>query len=470
MSGIMHYFSTRDRGREPRTFSDTILAGTGLYGGLFMPERLPKLDLPNLRYRPYYERAAVICSMFGPEVGYSEWLKLTKQTYTKENFGTDEITPVRWLEPGLALLDLSQGKSRAFKDVAMQLLARLMDHRLQQLQERTSVIVATSGDTGGAAVEAFAGRQRADLFVLYPHGRVSDVQRLMMTTSGADNIHALAIEGVFDDCQRMVKDCFNDHAFSKRVKLSGVNSINWARILAQVVYWVSGYLNATDNNRERITIVIPSGNFGNALAACIAQEMGLPIDIIIATNENYVLHEFFSLTCGVYRPRKRDEVVATSSPSMDIAEASNFERFLHLRAEGDGGLIRKMFNDLERNGELDARCLAPDGDFGIRSGMANERDMAEAMRTIYKLESRTIIDPHTAVAMSVGLQYRKPGVKMLVAETAKPEKFPAAVKRALGGEPPMPESVVRLFGRKERIIPLYRDAALVKKYILEMAA
>jgi threonine synthase len=383
----------------------------------------------------------------------------------REAYGTfrhPATAPLVQLGDSLFVLELFHGPTLAFKDVAMQLLARLMDHALTARGERTTIVVATSGDTGGAAVEAFRGRARADLFVLFPHGRVSDVQRRMMTTAPDANVHALAIEGTFDDCQAIVKGLFNHHAFRDRVRLSGVNSINWARIVAQVVYYFTAAATLGAPHRK-VAFTVPTGNFGDIFAGYVAERMGLPIDrLIIATNVNDILAR--TLSTGTYDVR---EVVATSSPSMDIQVSSNFERLLFEVTGRDAAQVRAMMGSLAQSGRfsLSSGALA-----NIRAlfnaERADEDETAATIRTALRETSR-LIDPHTAVALAVAeKETRDPAIPMIVLGTAHPAKFPDAVEAACGVRPVLPDWLSDLTERTERAAPMPVDQGAIEKFIL----
>ncbi len=341
----MQYVSTRGEA-PPLGFIDVTLAGLARDGGLYVPESWPKLspqDDRGLAGRPYAEVAVEVIRPFvGDTISEADLSRMAREAYG--TFRHPAVVPLAQLGPGSFLLELFHGPTLAFKDVAMQLLARLMDHALAARGERTTIVVATSGDTGGAAVEAFRGRARADLFVLFPKGRISDVQRRMMTTAADDNVHALAIEGTFDDCQAIVKGLFNHHAFRDRVRLSGVNSINWARIVAQTVYYFTAAA-ALGAPHRKVAFTVPTGNFGDIFAGYVAERMGLPIDrLVIATNVNDILAR--TLATGTYEPR---EVVPTSSPSMDIQISSNFERLLFEAYGRDGKAVRALMASLAQS-------------------------------------------------------------------------------------------------------------------------
>jgi threonine synthase len=381
------------------------------------------------------------------------------------SFRHPAVAPLMQYGPNDFVLELFHGPTLAFKDLAMQLLGRLMDHALAARGERTTIVVATSGDTGGAAVEAFRGRARADLFVLYPHGRVSDVQRRMMTTTTDDNVHALAIEGTFDDCQAIVKGLFNHHDFRDRVSLSGVNSINWARIVAQVVYYVTAAV-ALGSPHRKVAFTVPTGNFGDVYAGYVALQMGLPIDrLVIATNVNDILAR--TLATGSYEPR---EVVATTSPSMDIQVASNFERILFDAYGRDSRAVRGLMASLaqSRRFALSAPALSALRT-NFAAGRADEQETAAAIRTMLR-ETGQFLDPHGAVAVTVAeKETRDPSVPMVVLGTAHAAKFPDAVQAACGVRPPLPEWLADLDQRPERITPLPVDQGAVERHILSVS-
>ncbi len=459
----MQYVSTRGEA-PPLGFIDVTLAGLARDGGLYVPESWPVLGretVAGFAGRPYAEVAVEVIRPFvGDGVTEADLARMAREAYG--SFRHPAVAPVSQIGANTFLLELFHGPTLAFKDVAMQLLARLMDHALAKRSERTTVVVATSGDTGGAAVEAFAGRERADLFVLYPHGRVSDVQRLMMTTAGADNVHALAIEGTFDDCQAIVKGLFNHHAFRDRVRLSGVNSINWARIVAQVVYYFTAAV-ALGAPHRKVAFTVPTGNFGDIFAGYVARRMGLGVDrLVVATNVNDILVR--TLATGSYDVR---EVVATSSPSMDIQVSSNFERLLFEAYARDAAPVRALMASLAQSGRFsiatpalaDIRAL-------FSAGRAGEDEVASTMRTVRR-ETGNFIDPHTAVAVAVAeKETRDPAMPMVVLSTAHPAKFPDAVEAACGVRPPLPEWLAGLPERPERFTPMPADQVAVERFIL----
>jgi threonine synthase len=459
----VRYVSTRGEA-PPLGFIEATLAGLARDGGLYVPETWPRLDAETIEGfagRPYAEVAVdVIRPFVGDAIPDYDLARMTREAYG--NFRHPAVAPLLQYGVNDFLLELFHGPTLAFKDVAMQLLGRLMDHMLTARGERTTIVVATSGDTGGAAVEAFRGRSRADLFVLFPQGRISDVQRRMMTTVEDDNVHALAIEGTFDDCQAIVKGLFNHHAFRDQTRLSGVNSINWARIVAQVVYFFTAAV-ALGSPQRKVAFTVPTGNFGDVYAGYVAMRMGLPIDrLVIATNVNDILTR--TIATGTYDLR---EVVPTASPSMDIQVASNFERLLFDAYGRDGQAVRTLMGSLgqSRRFALSARALS-----SIRAvfsaDRADEEETAATMRTVLR-ETGHFIDPHTAVGVAVAeKETRDPSLPMIVLGTAHAAKFPQAVEAACGVRPPLPEWLADLDQRPERMTVLPVDPMAVERHIL----
>ena len=459
----MRYISTRGEA-PPLGFIDVTLAGLARDGGLYVPESWPQIPpetIAGFAGRPYAEVAVEVIRPFvGGAISDTDLSRMAREAYG--TFRHPAVVPVSQLGANTFLLELFHGPTLAFKDVAMQLLARLMDHALAARNERTTVVVATSGDTGGAAVEAFRGRDRADLFVLYPKGRVSDVQRLMMTTAPDDNVHALEIEGTFDDCQAIVKGLFNHHAFRDRVSLSGVNSINWARIVAQVVYYFTAAATLGAPNRK-VAFTVPTGNFGDIFAGYVAKRMGLDIDrLVIATNVNDILAR--TLATGTYDVR---EVVATSSPSMDIQVSSNFERLLFEATGRDAAAVRALMASLAQSKSFSMSDAALSEMRALFSAdRATEEECAATIRTALR-ETGHLIDSHTAVAVAVAeKEARVPSVPMIVLSTAHAAKFPDAVQAACGVRPGLPDWLSDLPKRKERATTLPVDQGAVEKFIL----
>src|SRR5271169_1457321 len=445
-----------------------MLAGLARDGGLYVPDvqsgnwpRLEPKTIAAFAGRPYAEVAVEVIRPFvGDAVGTADLARMAREAYG--NFRHPAVAPLTQLGVNTFALELFHGPTLAFKDLAMQLLSRLMDHALVARGERRTIVVATSGDTGGAAVEAFRNRGQVDLVVLFPHGRVSDVQRRMMTTTDAGNVSALAIEGTFDDCQAIVKGLFNHHAFSDQVRLSGVNSINWARIVAQAVYYFTAAVSLGAPARK-IAFTVPTGNFGDVYAGYVAERMGLPVDrLVIATNVNDILAR--TLSTGAYELR---DVVPTTSPSMDIQVASNFERLLFEAYDRDAAAIRAMMGSLaqSRRFTLSSRALA-----AIRAmfsaGRADEDEVAATIRTV-KRETGNFVDPHSAVGIAVAeKETRDPSVPMVVLGTAHAAKFPDAVEAACGTRPQLPEWLSDISERPERGTALPADQSAVERFVL----
>jgi threonine synthase len=460
----VHYLSTR--GETPSLgFAEAMLAGLARDGGLYVPEALPRLEpraIASFAGRSYAEVAVEVIRPFtGGAIAEADLARMAREAYG--SFRHPAVAPLSQLGPNTFMLELFHGPTLAFKDLAMQLLARLMDHALAARGERRTIVVATSGDTGGAAVEAFRDRAQVDLVVLFPHGRVSDVQRRMMTTAGAANVSAIAIDGTFDDCQALVKAMFNHHAFRDQVHLSGVNSINWARIVAQVVYYFTAAVSLGAPARK-VAFTVPTGNFGDVYAGYIAERMGLPIDrLVIATNVNDILSR--TLATGSYELR---DVVATTSPSMDIQVSSNFERLLFDAYNHDAGAIRAVMGSLaqSRRFALSAPALAY-----IRAlfsaDRADEDEVAATMRTV-KRETGNFVDPHTAVAIAVAEKERRdPSAPMVVLSTAHAAKFPDAVEAACGARPALPDWLSDIERRPERVTALPADQSAVERFVLK---
>jgi len=459
----VHYVSTRGEA-SPLGFIDVMLAGLARDGGLYVPDYWPRLSpeaIAALAGRPYAEVAIEVMRPFvGDGLTEPDLARLAREAYG--TFRHPAVVPVSQVGTNTFLLELFHGPTLAFKDVAMQFLARLMDHALAARGERTTIVVATSGDTGGAAVEAFRGRARADLFVLFPHGRISDVQRLMMTTAPDDNVHAIAVEGTFDDCQALVKGLFNHHAFRDRVRLSGVNSINWARLLAQVVYYFTAAATLGAPHRK-VAFTVPTGNFGDVFAGYVAARMGLPVErLTVATNVNDILAR--TLATGTYEVR---DVVPTSSPSMDIQVSSNFERLLFEANGRDAGAVRGLMASLAQSRRFSMSDAALSEIRALFSaGRADENETASAIRTTLRETSR-LVDPHTAVGLAVAeKEQRNPATPMIVLGTAHPAKFPDAVEAACGVRPALPDWLADLPSRRERVSAMPADQAILERTVL----
>ena len=461
----MRYVSTRGEAAS-LGFSDAMLAGLARDGGLYVPESWPSLPagrIAALAGKPYAEAALELIEPFADGAS-APWLaRAAREAY--ETFRHPAVAPLVQLGPNCFVLELFHGPTLAFKDLAMQFIARLMDRALEERGERATIVVATSGDTGGAAVEAFRGARRIDLVVLYPHGRISDVQRRMMTTPTEPNVHTVAIEGTFDDCQAIVKGLFNHHAFRDRVRLSAVNSINWARIVAQVVYYFTAAV-ALGAPHRRVAFTVPTGNFGDVFAGYVAMRMGLPVDrLVIATNTNDILAR--TLATGAYEVRA---VVPTISPSMDIQVSSNFERLLFDACGRDPAAVRGWMGALAQSGRFDLSSAAL---AAIRThfsaGRASEEETAATIRTVRK-ETGYLADPHTAVALAVAeKEGHDPAVPMIVLSTAHPAKFPEAVEAACGERPELPEWLRDLQQRPERTTILPADQRAVERFVLAVS-
>jgi threonine synthase len=459
----VQYISTR--GEAPSLgFAEAMLSGLARDGGLYVPDIWPRLDaaaIAGFAGRSYAEVAVDIIGRFtGDSVSQGDLARMAREAYG--NFRHPAVAPLTQLGVNTFLLELFHGPTLAFKDLAMQLLARLIDHVLATRGERRTIVVATSGDTGGAAVEAFRDRRQIDLVVLFPHGRISDVQRRMMTTTDAANVSAVAIDGTFDDCQAIVKGMFNNHGFREQVRLSGVNSINWARIVAQAVYYFTAAVSLGAPARK-VAFTVPTGNFGDIYAGYVAARMGLPIDrLIIATNVNDILTR--TLATGTYELRA---VVATTSPSMDIQVSSNFERLLFEAYDREAGAIRAVMASLaqSRRFTLSARALS-----SIRAlftaDRADEDEIAATIRTV-KRETGNFVDPHTAVAIAVAeKESRDPAGPMIVLSTAHAAKFPDAVEAACGARPVLPQWLTAISERPERVTALPADQSAVERFVL----
>ncbi len=459
----MRYVSTRGEA-PPLGFAEAMLAGLARDGGLYVPESWPHIEpltIGSLAGRPYAEVAVEIIRCFaGDSIPEADLARMAREAYG--TFRHPAVVPLSQLSVNTFALELFHGPTLAFKDVAMQLVARLMDHVLATRGERRTIVVATSGDTGGAAVEAFRERDQVDLIVLFPQGRISDVQRRMMTTAEAGNVSAVAIEGTFDDCQALVKAMFNHADFRERVRLSGVNSINWARIVAQAVYYFTAAVSLGAPHRK-VAFTVPTGNFGDIYAGYVAQRMGLPIDrLVVATNVNDILTR--TLATGSYELRP---VVATTSPSMDIQVSSNFERLLFDAYNRDDKAIRSLMGALaqSRRFTLSARALAQIRTL-FAASRADEDEVAATIRTV-KRETGSFVDPHTAVGIAVAeKEPGDPAVPMVVLSTAHAAKFPDAVEAACGMRPALPEWFSDLDTRPERVTVLPAEQSAVERFVL----
>ena len=441
----MRYISTRGGltpHAAPKPFCDILLEGLAPDGGLAMPQSYPQLsadDLARMRPMSYAELALEILSKFIDDIPADALKALVDKTYRADVFGSVDIAPLRELEPGLFILGLSNGPTLAFKDMAMQLLGNLFEYVLARENRELNILGATSGDTGSAAEYAMRGKKGVRVFMLSPQGKMSAFQTAQMFSLQDANIFNLAVDGVFDDCQDIVKAVSNDAGFKARHKIGAVNSINWARIVAQVVYYFKGYFAATKSNHEQVSFAVPSGNFGNIFAGHVARMMGLPIRrLVLATNENNVLDEFFR-TC-VYRVRSSAETRQTSSPSMDISKASNFERFIFDLVGRDANAVKALWDKVEKEGAFDLRgtpLMAELPKYGFVSGSSTHADRLATIRRAHAKYGQ-LIDTHTADGLKVAQEYREPGVPMIALETALPAKFEDTIVEALGIKPPRP--------------------------------
>ena len=480
----MQYISTR--GRAPaQSFSQILLGGLAPDGGLYLPERYPQVrgeELDAWRKLSYADLALEILKKFATDIPEADLAALTRKTYTASVYRNactvqeaQQITPLRTLEDKdgatLRLQALSNGPTLAFKDMAMQLLGNLFEYILAKQDAELNILGATSGDTGSAAEYAMRGKKGIRVFMLSPHRKMSAFQTAQMFSLQDPNIFNIAIEGVFDDCQDLVKAVSNDLPFKSSQKIGTVNSINWARVVAQVVYYFRGYLAATTNNEQKVSFTVPSGNFGNICAGHIARMMGLPIDkLVAATNENDVLDEFFRT--GVYRVRKGSETYHTSSPSMDISKASNFERFIFDLLGRDAERTRKLFEKVETQGGFDLSGKAgSDGDeflkvsqYGFSSGKSIHQDRIATIRDVHARYGVTI-DTHTADGVKVAREHVTPGVPMIVLETALPAKFNETIQEALGHEAQRPAGFENIESLPQRFEVMPKDVDRLKLFI-----
>jgi threonine synthase len=461
----LRYLSTR--GDAPvLEFADVLLAGLARDGGLYMPETWPRFDAADIAGfagRPYVDVARAVMTPFvGGAIAPDAFTAMLEGAYS--TFRHPAITPLVQLGDNLFVLELFHGPTLAFKDVAMQILGRMMDHELARRGQCATIVGATSGDTGAAAIEAFRGLDHVDVFILYPHGRVSDAQRRQMTTVASPNVHAIALEGTFDDCQAIVKGLFNHHAFRDGLGLSGVNSINWARVMAQITYYFTSAAVLGAPHRK-VSFTVPTGNFGDILAGYAAKRMGLPIDrLVVATNENDILER--ALSSGVYETRG---VHPTQSPSMDIQVSSNFERLLYEANGRDAPRIRAQMASLSQSGRFE---LSPGQRAAIRSEFdayrTGETGTAKEIARVWR-EAEYLIDPHTAVGVHAARKAlaRAPGTPMIALGTAHPAKFSDAITRAVGKPAPLPPHLADLMAREEHFSVLANDQPGIERFIRE---
>ncbi len=473
----MKYISTRG-GRNKRSFTEILLEGLAPDGGLYLPEKYPTFtekELDNWRKLAYSDLAFEILKKFEVDIPDKVLKEICKKSYSEKVFKysrdkklNKKITPVIKLEENLFLQELSNGPTLAFKDMAMQLLGNLFEYVLEKQKKNLNILGATSGDTGSAAEYALKGKKRVNVFMLSPNGKMSAFQRAQMYSLLDENIYNIAVNGLFDDAQDVVKEVSMDAKFKKQYSIGAVNSINWARVLAQVIYYVKGYLETTKNSSEQVSFVVPTGNFGNICAGHVAKMCGLPVkDLILATNENDVLDEFFKT--GIYRPRKSEETFITSSPSMDISKASNFERFIFDLFDRDGKKVKKLFEELNQNKFFDISNTEKFKNlkkFSFKSGKSTHKNRLETIKKV-KDKYNIFIDTHTADAVKVALEQREVNVKTIVLETAQAIKFEGVVNESLG------EKVARnadFQGIEEKIQKVYicnPDSKTIKNFIAQ---
>lgn len=470
----MKYVSTRGGALGADQFSDVLLGGLAPDGGLVMPSSYPQIDVSTLsswRKLDYPSLAYEVMAPFAPDVPEADLRGVLQRAYQAETFGGDAaITPVSMLEPGLHLAHLSNGPTLAFKDVAMQFLGQMFEWLLEQRGQRLNILGATSGDTGSAAEYAMRGRRGVNVFMLSPQGRMSEFQRAQMFSLNEPNIFNITVSGVFDDCQDMVKAVSEDLEFKRSNAIGAVNSINWGRVIAQVVYYFKTYFAVTQNDQQSVSFCVPSGNFGNVLAGHVARMMGLPIKrLIVATNENNVLDDFFRT--GAYRVRSRDETHKTSSPSMDISKASNFERFVFDLLDRDSTELTRLWRQVSDTGYFDLSgtpAFANIESFGFVSGTSTHQNRLETIADIHERFGR-VVDTHTADGLFVAQQWREPDVPMICLETALPVKFAETIVEAIGIEPPIPSQASHLAEAAQRFCWLPRSVPVLKDYIVRHA-
>lgn len=466
----MRYISTRGD-MPPKAFSEVLLSGLASDGGLVMPEMYPKIsptELETWRGLNYSDLAFKILSNFADDIPAANLRGIIERTYTHEVFRCEEIAPLKTLEPGLHILGLSNGPTLAFKDIAMQLLGNLFECVLERTGEELNILGATSGDTGSSAEYAMRGKSRIRVFMLSPQGKMTHFQTAQMFSLQDLNIFNIAIRGVFDDCQDIVKTVSNDSQFKKKYHIGTVNSINWARIAAQIVYYFKSYFAATHSNNEQVSFSIPSGNFGNICAGHVAFMMGLPIRrLILATNENDVLNEFFLTGC--YRPRTAAETLHTSSPSMDISKASNFERFVFDLTGRDAAKVRELWQEVDSGRAFDISgtpLWEKIRTSHITSGTSNHEARMTTIRKIYE-KYGVLVDTHTADGLKVGLEYREKNIPLICLETALPAKFSESIVEAIGSKPDRPAGYENLENLPQRYVVMNADADAIKTFIAE---
>ena len=466
----MKYISTRGQ-TEHKLFSEVLLMGLAPDGGLMLPEKYPVISetmLANWRNLSYKNLAFEIISLFATDIPAEDLHDIVERTYTEEVFGTPEITPVRTLKDGIKIQALSNGPTLAFKDMAMQFLGNMFEYVLNKENKQLNILGATSGDTGSAAEYALRGKKGVNVFMLSPEGKMSAFQRAQMFSLQDENIVNIAVEGMFDDCQDIVKAVQNDHAFKEKYHIGTVNSINWGRIVAQVVYYFAGYFRATENNSQQVSFCVPSGNFGNVCAGHIAKQMGLPINrLIVATNENDVLDQFFKT--GEYRPRSTEHTYVTSSPSMDISKASNFERFIFDLMQRDDNEIQVLWAEVGTGKGFNLHFMLPEirEKYGFVSGKSTHADRLTTIRQVYESDGE-LIDPHTADGVKVARELREDDEIIICLETALAAKFDVTIHEAVGEVAiPRPAKLDGLEDLPQRVQVVPNNAEIVKDLIRE---
>ena len=469
----MKYISTRGATAR-KQFSEVLLMGLAPDGGLMLPEQYPQIDRATLdqwRTLSYPELAFEVMSLFATDIPADDLRDIINRTYTEEVFGTKAITPVRTLSDGIKIQALSNGPTLAFKDMAMQFLGNAFEYVLNKEGKELNILGATSGDTGSAAEYALRGKKGVNVFMLSPEGKMSAFQRAQMFSLQDANIHNIAVEGMFDDCQDIVKAVQNDAEFKAKYHIGTVNSINWGRIVAQVVYYFAGYFNATSSNDEKVSFCVPSGNFGNVCAGHIARQMGLPIHrLIVATNENDVLDEFFKT--GAYRPRNSEHTHVTSSPSMDISKASNFERFVFDLMDRDADEIKTLWAEVGsgKGFNLEFVLNKVHQQYGFVSGKSTHANRLATIKQVYE-QDRELIDPHTADGIKVAREVREAGETIVCLETALAAKFEATIHEAVGEVAiPRPAALEGLENLPQRVRVVPNNATTVKDIIKEALA
>jgi threonine synthase len=471
----MRYLSTRGN-PSALTFSQILLGGLAPDGGLYLPETYPQFsadDLAEMRGMDYRQLAFTVLSRLADDIPAADLKALIDQTYTTETYchgrkdsDFSQITPVRKLEDGLFILELSNGPTLAFKDMAMQLLGNLFEYALEQAGQDINILGATSGDTGSAAEYAMRGKHNVRVFMLSPEHGMTRFQQAQMYSLQDANIFNIAVHGVFDDCQDIVKSVSNDLDFKAKYRIGAVNSINWARVAAQVIYYFKAYFAVTGDNAQKVSFSVPSGNFGNVCAGHIARMLGLPVHkLIVATNENDVLDEFFRT--GVYRPRTAAQTLHTSSPSMDISKASNFERFIADLTGRNTAQVAELWKAVDAGGSFDLKSgglFDQIKDYAIESGASSHADRMRTIRMVWE-KYGTMIDPHTADGVKVGLQHREAGIPLVCLETALPAKFEDSIREALGVQPERPIGLENLETLPQRVESMNADIAAIQAFI-----